>query len=703
MPFPYSLTKNTDDLQCFSDVKSALDFLNNRESDRRSAQEKLIPYCLEVRAQEDNVLGHRYRTQYNIEAPKGSKSGNKTHVFNVEEEIFGTGFHMSQAKEMAVLELLAMIASQNKDDPFDRNQADELDTFTVLKMHRTLLRRILFNNHFMSSISQMQLTDDGKWSRWSEQFVKNNQLPEAKNSKGKKDEDDDDDDETVTRERIRDLKEEDLQYLQGIFGSFASFEKAVNLLRSWSILNDNERQWPFQFLFPFGVESLFWECTNELVFKNNYMTGAGQIVFNMLARSYFYRSDKSKYDINLGKTLNDYFLEQADAVNVYAQIISEGIEGEVGKKCTYEIEEQKLLHKLRNEVVTCVERSRISVNRSGSSIVRSRYFPYQHLDVFDRISDDIANALSLPLNKQEQFLVLGTICFLNLNVFLLQQQQKLLKLGKNDSEQAKDTTNIDMVLAIDNNSVLKKFSQARLAENEALYRYSVKHYCECRIRSIINSFAPFLLDKTRIDHDEQELFIQIARAAFSVDKKYKIDLNSKEEKLPEDPTESNQNIALDNGKTISYQELVDFFTSKISARDYHMERVHTSYCADIGLINRAKGANRNYAMTDDLIRILVITVLGNKKAQMKASEFLQILYKRYYIVIGPLEGQQYFKNKKGHEPDYLDEKRFSDNRSVFIERLRKLDLLISLSDGYEYIKNPFANSLNQQNMEKIKL
>ena len=695
MPFPYDLTKNTDALQCFSDVKSALDFLNNRESDRRSAQEKLIPYCLEVRAQEDEVLGQRYRTQYNIDAPKGSTSGNKTHVFNVEEEIFGTGFHMAQAKEMAVLELINMISSQNKNDPFDRRQADELDTFTLLEMRRTLLRRILFNNHFMSSIAQMQLTDEEKWGRWSKLFVKNNQLPEPKSTKSKKNYDEDGEEETVTQERRRDLKEADLQYLQGIFGSFASFEKAVNLLRSWAILNDNERQWSVQFLFPFGVESLYWEYTNGLIFKNNYMAGAGQLVFNMLARSYFARKDQENDGINLGKALNDYFLEQADAVNVYAQIISEGKEGEEDKKCTYEIDEQELLHKLRNEVVTCVERCGFSVNRNGPSIVRSRYFPYQHLPIFDQISEDIANALSLPLNKQEQFLVLGTICLLNLNVFLLQQQQKLLQLGNEDSEQAKDKTNIDMVLAIDNNSVLKKFSRARLAENEALYRYSVKHYCECRIRSIIESFAPFLLDKTRIDHDEQELFIQIARAAFSVDGSHKIDLNSIEEKFPEDK-ESNQNIALDNGKTISYQELVDFFTSKISARDYHMERVHTSYCADIGLIKKAKkGANRNYAMTDDLIRTLVITVLGNKKAQMKASEFLQILYERYYIVIGPLEGQQYFKNKKGHEPDYLNEKRFSDNRSAFIERLRKLNLLISLSDGYEYIKNPFANSINQ--------
>ena len=695
MPFPYNLTKNTDDLQCFSDVKSALDFLNKSETDRRSAQEKLIPYCLEARAQEDKVLGQRYKTQYNIEAPKGSKSGNAPHEFNVEEEIFGTGFHMSQAKEMAVLELLAMIASQNKDDPFDRNQADELDTFTVLKMHRTLLRRILFNNHFLSSIAQMQLTDEEKWSRWSEQFVKNNQLPEAKNSKGKKD-DDDDDGESGAAGQSKDITESDLKYLQGIFGSFANFEKSVNLLRSWSILSDNQRQWSFQFLFPFGVESLFWECTNELVFKNNYMTGAGQIVFNMLARSYFARKDQENDGINLGKALNDYFLSKSDAVNLYAQLISEGKDGEDGQRCTYEIDEQDLLHKLRNEVVTCAERSRYLV-------VRSRYFPYLYLPIFDQISEDIANALSLPLNKQEQFLVLGTICLLNLNVFLLEQQQKLLQLGKEDSEQAKDTTNIDMVLAIDNNSVLKKFSRARLAENEALYRYSVKHYCECRIRSIIKSFAPFLLDKTRLNHDEQVLFIKIARSAFSVSEFHKIDLNSKEEKFPKESIVKNQDIALDSGKTISYQKLVEFFTDKISARDYHMERVHTNYCADIGLVNRAEGAYRNYTMTDDLIRTLVITVLGNKKAQMKASEFLQILYERYYIVIGPLEGQQYFKNKKGHEPDYLDEKRFSDNRSAFIERLRKLDLLISLSDGYEYIKNPFANSLNQQNMEKIKL
>lgn len=668
-------------LECASTVDQANNILNKNAP--RKYSEVLLDYCLQARFDEDKILGKRYLTRYHI-IYENINSKNIRHDFNIEEELFGIGFHDAQCKELVFLELLNILASQNLEDPFALEQTEDMPTYSLVKMHRTLLRRVLFNNPYISNINALSsITDAEKWNQWFKQFANNNKIAESSISKHNYDEDDDyyDDPDKSPNPSERNFNKSDLNHLQNNFNSFNDFEKAVKLLRSWAILSNNKRQWSYRYLFPFGVESLFWECTTKLDFKNNYMAGAGQIIFSMLARSYHNKAHETNID-NVGKILSERFFKNVDAVNLYAKLICEGSETHV---CSYEQDERSQLYEL-NHMNPNLQPKTDKDKHSKVVKVKQRYFPYKHLDIFDRVSEDFSNVLYLPLNKQEYMLTLSTISLLTLNTFLLEQQQKILSLGGNSIK------NIDIVVALDDNVNLRKLSRKRLKENTDLYQQSIEHYCKHHVKTILQSFAPFLINNPQLNKEEQLLLIKVCRTAFALDEQLQVDLTSQESKLSKgkhpliDKAVENQSM--------SYQDVLSFFIGKITARDLHMNSSHISFAYDIGLTNKAN-SSRYYTLCDDLVRCLVITILG-QRSQMQLATFLELLHSRYHIVIGPAQGQQYYKGLKANSPNYLEETRFSANLEAFKQQLRRLNLAISLSDGFDYVKNPFVNWLNNQ-------
>ena len=692
MNVSHTTERNHSSLEQATTLEQALNLLG---TDDLKAQEALLPYCWQAREQEDQTLGKRYRSQYNIEPPTNhAKSKAKPkyvpHDFNVEEEVFGAGFHCAQTKELVFLELLNMLACQAHENPFDPKQADSYNTYYLIKIHRTLLRRVLFNNPYVSNINSLSMTNEEKWSEWRKQFIDNNQFNKRTRDKAKEYDSEylleEEEEENGFSERNFD--NEQLLYLEKIFGDFSSFDKAIKLLRSWAILNDSNKQWPYRYVFPFGIESLFWECAIGLDFQGNYMAGAGQIIFHMLARQFNQAPEEHKE--NIGKSLVECFFKNADAVNIYAQLISEDLvsQGDA-KQRAYENDEIQVLKQLSQSLSL---EERLKVASGCTSFVRARYFPYAYLPIFNQLSEDFSNILSLPLNKQERLIILGTVSLLNLMVFLLEQQQKLLLLGQ---DKAVSAPNIDIVLAIDSNTALKRISRQRLRDNDEWYHKGVKNYCEQRMGLIVQSFAPFLLNKAQLNTQEQELFIKIARAAFAIYSKCEVDFNSNENKLKRNNNELNVNKPLADGKTMSYQDALAFFVDKILGRKVHMDGIVNTFASYIGLTNSANAGQRYYVPSDDLVRCLVLIILGNK-SHMMLSDFLESLYQRYHIVIGPAQGQKYFKDKKETASDYLEENRFKNNLQTFTKQLRRLDLAISLSDGFDYVKNPFVNWLNNK-------
>lgn len=108
--------------------------------------------------------------------------------------------------------------------------------------------------------------------------------------------------------------------------------------------------------------------------------------------------------------------------------------------------------------------------------------------------------------------------------------------------------------------------------------------------------------------------------------------------------------------------------------------MHRLYGKEIGLISAVSSRRLRYIISDVLIKTLVI---ANVKDRMLTSEFLDLLYQRYEIIIGQREGADYIKEGNYESADFVA------NLNAFETRLFSLGMLIKLSDSCSYVINPY--------------
>ncbi|MGO6906317.1 hypothetical protein ACCS96_40095, partial [Rhizobium ruizarguesonis] len=113
----------------------------------------------------------------------------------------------------------------------------------------------------------------------------------------------------------------------------------------------------------------------------------------------------------------------------------------------------------------------------------------------------------------------------------------------------------------------------------------------------------------------------------------------------------------------------------------HVAAVHRSYGAGAGLVSRRGTSQLRYAPTDALLKSLI---LANVETRMDYSEFLDLLYRRYGLVIGEREAVQVLSD------DEFDRKSFQMNSARLERRLRTLGMLRRLSDACAYVENPLS-------------
>lgn len=113
----------------------------------------------------------------------------------------------------------------------------------------------------------------------------------------------------------------------------------------------------------------------------------------------------------------------------------------------------------------------------------------------------------------------------------------------------------------------------------------------------------------------------------------------------------------------------------------HVAAVHRSYGTGAGLVSRRGTSQLRYAPTDALLKSLI---LANVETRMDYSEFLDLLYRRYGLVIGEREAVQVLSD------DEFDRKSFQMNSARLERRLRTLGMLRRLSDACAYVENPLS-------------
>jgi hypothetical protein len=115
----------------------------------------------------------------------------------------------------------------------------------------------------------------------------------------------------------------------------------------------------------------------------------------------------------------------------------------------------------------------------------------------------------------------------------------------------------------------------------------------------------------------------------------------------------------------------------------HSSRLFRRLGKELGIVAPPRGANMRFALSEDMVRILVISTIEPGE-RVLLSSFLDRVYGHYGIVIGPdqISESSHLKN--------LDPGDMDANRQDFQEMLRRCGFLRDLSDATSIVENPFG-------------
>ncbi|MGB6407123.1 MAG: hypothetical protein WBF39_06575, partial [Planococcus donghaensis] len=103
----------------------------------------------------------------------------------------------------------------------------------------------------------------------------------------------------------------------------------------------------------------------------------------------------------------------------------------------------------------------------------------------------------------------------------------------------------------------------------------------------------------------------------------------------------------------------------------------------IGLVIPVKGANMRFSLDEDLVKVLVLTLVAPGE-RLLFSTFLKKCYEHFKIIVGSKEAAQHF-----HEREMTHLVDFDENEAAFQQLLKDCGFLRNLSDATSIVENPF--------------
>ncbi len=637
-------------------------------SSSASIKERTVSLIDHVFQAESEILGERY--EYTL----------KDHeLFCLEQNLFGSGLNLADTgvdKQVSLLELLLVLLSQNQNVLEHRHVSNSSEVkYSFIKRQALTLRRIVFNNPMVERINTSQGTDDEKWLSWQRDFNEFNQKSDA-NFK---------------------LDTNHYHLLKRAFHNFDNFTKAITLLRSWAIVPNKAKAWTEHFLFPFGAESLYYDTTDMLAKgASNHCTNFGQLLFTMLMRAH----PKSTPDQqNALLMLCDCLFEQHEGFNVFAQLLGD----------SFSSGEDEIIAHLRSQLPedsnstdqswsSC---SNVFKQASQNLLQECEFVPYKEHRCFDQLEEDFRQLLSLNLTKQQLLKSLSVMGMLNILIYFLEQEQRLASINN-----SKNVPNIDLVLSLGNKASprVAKLSLDRLQANDKLHSIALNNFITQRLYLLIRCCVSYFKEDLKLDPKEQDLVCNLTRVAFNfvTHKAITIDLNGKGSIYVQDNISSKElasshkkahnplNRVQESQPYPSYKNVLNTISNALMSHTGNNKSPHRDLAIEIGLISGTQKAHQYYSFSDELLRTLVLCCVDKNKSMIMLSEFLQKLYDRYHIVIGPQQAHYYYSSNTQGRSNHIEEKEFKKNLNELIAQLKRMDLLINLSDSCEYVTNPFS-------------
>jgi hypothetical protein len=135
------------------------------------------------------------------------------------------------------------------------------------------------------------------------------------------------------------------------------------------------------------------------------------------------------------------------------------------------------------------------------------------------------------------------------------------------------------------------------------------------------------------------------------------------------------------------KQLTDLRTDALSTRSHSTGSAFVNHVRQAGLLRSYRRSGTWYAPTDAFLEALVLTTV---RAPMEFGEFLDLIWRRYRIVIGPEEVRTAFQIGASALPAPLAD--LKENERRLEERLRVLGLLDRKSDDCAFVLNPLRQN-----------
>lgn len=664
--------------------------------------------------------------------------------FMLEEDLLGFGLNDKCTLEGTMIEFLQVLLSQPPEQALTPYLTSDAGTVVPSKAAATwtpafvksshlLLRALVFNNPKVSLIARRSdLTDEGKWEQWQRDFVRLNPwcLGEPNAS---------DEDEAPASARALDLS-----YLRVNFKDFATFATALGLLQNWAMdSNSSGAAWTDRFLIPSGAYTCFWQLSAARTPVADELSGAGQILYWLLLRAPSEASltlyqlwaqtvhERSLYPQlgldqsisgaelaarvlalteQVGTQLYQRFFMQPNVFNLCAQQLEGPYARAEIEQCAYIAQHG---HNLQNESGKLAFNQWLNARKAtwpvgqqaNDKLSKANFFPLKGQRVMIQMLGDWANILSQSLTTQDLFAALGTITLLNFMVLGLEQGQGVMaSVGT--------VVDINMVPAVNTSPKdrMRKAALTRCKANHELHANMLSYYFQAHLQRVVEALLPKITKVLALKAHHLTVLFPVLFYLYHCNEACQIELKEwvvtqlTQKKadnansmaalsaLPSSASPEEKIVAL----RVSYKEWLRTVLAYLQQKGKASfdNSYHRSLGKQIGLITTELTTGHCYVLSDHLVTTLVMAVLGRTR-HLPWQDFLQALAERYHLIIGVKQARAYYA-KDGlfagslRLGDLTEELR-KNERALRI-KLERLGLLLVLSDGCDFVKNPFASA-----------
>lgn len=431
---------------------------------------------------------------------------------------------------------------------------------------------------------------------------------------------------------------------------------ARSLLRSLSAVEES-RSWFAKSLFPAHQNLLFWEGLRKGATKFTSLRSADGLPPHLLdadisfdARNFFARGGEVYYLILSAGTRSA--LERRQAITERLRALLSEPNVALGQLAA---------------VIDQAWQREVGTQKGHTPTGHLGWIPDPNCPLYALMAEDLATFLQANLDPLETLDLLAHLIGFHLTLYIYHRAHPKALSAHNDGrclEECRPCLPVDALEGADG-GIVRAISAAAFREQEV----HIVHQAEAYIRTQVAAWVAALRpgdDPYRALDSEARTHFDLARLSKSRRDAFANCVNALVQRLGDNPDPA----ALTEGYA---EALIDVLREDF---DKNFRGVHRKLAKAVGLAAPRKGPGARFVLGDNLLKVLTLANVPPGE-RTTYDEFLQRLYRRYGLIVGPREARE----SGLLERHRVNGEYFERNRAALLEKMKLAGLATEYSDA----------------------